>query len=292
MSDLTIEEKLRNLPRIYVNSFEKNEGRREVLRSHFFNLGVENYSFVVTTAEQDRARQFVGDYRYILDPKIYLVTAAYLETIRNWYETTDEEYALFFEDDVWLETAKYWNFTWDDFINKLPKNWECVHLGTVYAMGMDWNWRQLQPNIRKSTFADSMLMSLIRRSHAKRLIENYIVGENKYDLSPQKISGYATVDPENISHGGGTGFAGTNLAETLIYMTGGNSYRILLFSNNPYYAANSSIRPFDFMLDFGGGLEPKPVSFICSRFSKGVIQWWENIGSQRSISELMTETPS
>lgn len=288
---MSVEEKLKNLPRIYVNSFEKNEGRREVLKSHFFNLGVENYSFVITTAEQDAQRRFVGDYHYTLDPKIYLVTAAYLETIRHWYETTDEEYALFLEDDVWFETAKYWNFTWDDFVNKLPKDWECIHLGSTYAMNMYWNWTQLIPYIRRSVFADSMLMSLIRRPYAKKLIENYIVGENTYDLAPKKISGFAAVDPTTFSYGGNTSFAGTNLAETLIYMTADNSYRILLFSANPYYSANSSIRPTDFMIDFVGA-ESKPVSLICSRFSKGVIKWWENIGCDRTVDDILSFDPS
>jgi FkbM family methyltransferase len=275
-----VEEKLKNLPRIYVNSFEKNEGRREVLRSHFFNLGIDNYSFVTTTLEQDKTRNFVGNYHYKLDPKIYLVTAAYLETIRHWYETTDEECALFFEDDAWLETARYWNFTWNDFMNHLPNNWECIHLGSVYPMGMNWHWNQLNPYIRKSCFSDSMLMSMIRRPYAKKLIDNYIVGKNTYDLSPK--------NPNFIdcTFSGKTSFAETNLAETVIYMSGSDSYRILLFSANPYYSANSTIRPEDFLLYFGESEEPKPVSLICSRFSKSVIEWWEKIGYQKTVQEM------
>lgn len=283
-----VEEKLKNLPKIYVNSFEKNEGRREVLRSHFFNLGVDNYSFVITTAEQDKTRNFVGNYHYRLDPKIYLVTAAYLETIRHWYETTNDEYALFLEDDAWLETARYWNFTWDDFMKGLPENWECIHLGSVYALSTNWNWSHLKPHIRRSSFFDSMLMSLIRRPYAKKLIENYIVGENTYDLSPRNVSNFSSIDR---SFGDQTYFSGTNLAETLIYMSGDNSYRILLFSANPYYSANSSIRPEDFLVNFTDA-ESKPVSLICSRFSKSVIEWWEKIGCNINVNTLLSFDPS
>lgn len=273
MSDLTIEEKLRNLPRIYVTSVEKNESRREVIRSHFYNFGVKNYSFYITTPEQDSKRVIHGERIENLVPKMHLVTAAYLEAIKHWYETTNEEYALFLEDDVFLETARYWNFTWDDFIAHLPPKWGVIHLGTIYMMHPSWDYAHLENHIRKSTYHDSNLMSLIRRPYAKILIDRYIKGDNLYDFTPPFIADKPDADP---------------YCETLIYMSTEDSYRVLLFTENPYYAINSSFRG-DYELAFGS--ESFPVSMISSMFTNKVIKWWEKIGSKKSIAELMTLKP-
>lgn len=270
MSSLTIEEKLKNLPRIYVNSIEKNESRREVIRSNFYNLGINNYSFFITTPEQDKKRIVHGDRIGNMDSKMHLVTAAYLEAIKHWYETTDEEYALFFEDDVFLETVRYWNFTWDDFVAHLPPKWEVIHLGTVYMMHPSWDYAHLDNKIRKSTYHDSNLMSLIRRPYAKTLIDRYIKGENIYDFTPPFIADKPDADP---------------YCETLIYMSTEESYRFLLFTENPYYGINSSFRN-DYPVWYGS--ETFPVTMISPMFTKKVIKWWQEIGSQKSISELMT----
>lgn len=273
MTSLTIEEKLKNLPRIYVNSIEKNENRREVIRSHFYNLGIHNYSFFITTPEQDRKRVVTGDKIENVDPRIHLVTAAYLEAIKHWYETTDEDYALFFEDDVFLETAWYWNFTWDEFIAHLPPKWEIIHLGTIFMMHPLWDYHELDNNVRKSTYYDSNQMSLIRRSHAKTLIDRHIKGENLYYFAPPFIADKPDADP---------------YGETLLYMSTEESYRFLLFTENPYYGINSSFRN-DYPLFFGS--ETFPVSMISSMFTNKVIEWWQKIGSQKSISELMVLSP-
>lgn len=269
---MTVQEKLKNLPRIYVNSIEKNECRREVIRSHFYNFGVENYSFFITTPEQDRKKIIYGDRIENVNYKMHLVTAAYLEAIKHWYENTEEEYALFLEDDVFLETARYWNFTWDEFVNHLPSDWDCVHLGSIHMMHPSWNYLELDNKLKKNYYLDTNLISLIRRRYAKILIDRYIRGENQYDLTPPHILENPNADPNS---------------ETLIYMCTENSYKLLLFTENPYYGINSSFRT-DYDLWFGS--EKYPVSFISPNFTNGVIKWWRDIGSKKSISELMGES--
>jgi uncharacterized protein YhbP (UPF0306 family) len=271
----TLKEKLEGLPRIYITSVEKNENRREVIRSQFYLFDIQNYSFFITTPEQDSNRKIVGKRIENVDPRMHLVTAAYLEAIRHWYETTDEEYALFLEDDIFFETARYWNFTWKDFVSNLPENWEVIHLGSVYMMHPDWNYKQLNNRLMKSTYYDSCLMSLIRRPYAKTLIQRYIVGENEYNFTPPYVSHKLDADP---------------YCETLIYMSTENSYRFMLFTENPYYGVHSTFRPFDYSLSFDGGNSSYPVSFISPKFTKAVIEWWEKIGSKTDIKELLTLT--
>lgn len=271
MNNLTIKEKLKNLPRIYVESFEKNERRREVIRSDFYNFGIDNYSFFITTPEQDAKKVFYGcDGLFDKEGKHKLLLTSYLETIKHWYETTNEEYAIFVEDDVWFESVRYWNFTWDDFVKYLPPDWEIIHLGTIHMMHPSWDYHQLDNTIKKCHHPTPWLMSLIRRPYAKVLIDRYIKGENIYDLTPPSIPEIRKED---------------TIAEALIYMCTEKSYRFFLLSENPYYQIHSSIRT-DYNLCFGS--ETYPLTTITPLFIKKVIKWWEEIGSQKTISELMS----
>jgi hypothetical protein len=90
--------------------------------------GIKNYNFYLV----DRFTNIHQNYK-LTGPCIegissHGTTISHLNSMRNWYLNTDEEYAFFGDDDFSLETVPYWSFTWDDFIQKLPEDWECVQL--------------------------------------------------------------------------------------------------------------------------------------------------------------------
>jgi len=96
---------------------------------------------------------------------------SHLKAIKQWYETTDTPYAIFAEDDVSFDTARFWNFTWDQFVEKLPYDWDVVQLaiinpGVVYA-SMHARW--------VNDFSTACFM--ITRHHAKKLIDHHCVGD-------------------------------------------------------------------------------------------------------------------
>jgi len=96
---------------------------------------------------------------------------SHLKAIKQWYETTDTPYAIFAEDDVSFDTAFFWQFTWDEFVEKLPYDWDVVQLaiinpGVVYA-SMHARW--------VNDFSTACYM--ITRHHAKKLIEHHCVGD-------------------------------------------------------------------------------------------------------------------
>jgi len=96
---------------------------------------------------------------------------SHLKAIKHWYETTDTPYAIFAEDDVSFDTAFFWKFTWDEFIEKLPYDWDVVQLaiinpGVVYA-SMHARW--------VNDFSTACFM--ITRHHAKKLIDHHCVGD-------------------------------------------------------------------------------------------------------------------
>jgi len=96
---------------------------------------------------------------------------SHLKAIIQWYETTDTPYAIFAEDDVSFDTAFFWKFTWDEFVEKLPYDWDVVQLaiinpGVVYA-SMHARW--------VNDFSTACFM--VTRHHAKKLIDHHCVGD-------------------------------------------------------------------------------------------------------------------
>jgi len=96
---------------------------------------------------------------------------SHLKAIKQWYETTDTPYAIFAEDDVSFDTARFWKFSWDEFVEKLPYDWDVVQLaiinpGVVYA-SMHARW--------VNDFSTACFM--ITRHHAKKLIDHHCVGD-------------------------------------------------------------------------------------------------------------------
>jgi len=96
---------------------------------------------------------------------------SHLKAIKQWYETTDTPYAIFAEDDVSFDTARFWKFSWDEFVERLPYDWDVVQLaiinpGVVYA-SMHARW--------VNDFSTACFM--ITRHHAKKLIDHHCVGD-------------------------------------------------------------------------------------------------------------------
>tara|TARA_X000001388_G_scaffold24155_1_gene16661 strand:- start:444 stop:2204 length:1761 start_codon:yes stop_codon:yes gene_type:complete len=96
---------------------------------------------------------------------------SHLKAIKQWYETSDTPYAIFAEDDVSFDTARFWKFNWDEFMEKVPYDWDVIQLaiinpGVVYA-SMHARW--------VNDFSTACYM--ITRHHAKKLIEHHCVGD-------------------------------------------------------------------------------------------------------------------
>lgn len=95
---------------------------------------------------------------------------SHLKTIKWWYEKTKEETGFFCEDDISLDTLKYWNFEWQEFYNKLPKNFGAIQL--VLIKEQEFGLSDLY--FRKRNWNDwSACAYLLTRSFAKKLLDVY-----------------------------------------------------------------------------------------------------------------------
>ena len=96
---------------------------------------------------------------------------SHLKAIKQWYETTDTPYAIFAEDDVSFDTARFWKFTWDEFVEKLPYDWDVVQLAII-------NPGVVYPSMHARWVNDfSTACFMVTRHHAKKLIDHHCVGD-------------------------------------------------------------------------------------------------------------------
>ena len=128
-------------------------------------------------------------------------------------ETSDSPYAIFMEDDIDLQTVKHWNFTWADFMSKLPYDWDVVQLAIICT-------GNLHVTLHRRFVNDfSTACYMITRHHAEKLLRHHVRGD-KYKLD--------------------NGVKPRAVADDLIYNSG-NTYAIPLFLYK--IALGSSIHP-------------------------------------------------
>jgi len=175
--------KLKDFPPVYYISLSDSIDRQKSFTNQFLLNGIENVKMV--EAYDGRKINYCiendtvdGLYFYQMDSGGIAAAISHLKAIKEWYNNSDSEYAIFFEDDMTIRSADDWNFTWKDFIEALPKNWKAIQLSLIKENGIEdsdmklnsrnwWNW--------------SAGAYLIRRNYAKELIEHFYQ-DNKYYL--------------------------------------------------------------------------------------------------------------
>ena len=173
--------KLKNFPPVNFISIEESEDRRKVLCENFKKYEITRITPHIYKKYNDDYHKIVGRDVDNMIPKHHRgPVTSHLKAIKEWYESTDEDYAFFCEDDLSFESIKYWNFTWEEFFNRLPKNWQCVQLSfiTTQLPYIEYVIKQYNNLFRYRDWGDwSCCSYLIKRSHAKNIVNNYFNGD-------------------------------------------------------------------------------------------------------------------
>ena len=129
---------------------------------------------------------------------------SYLTAMKNWYDTTNEEYAIFCDDDMSFESIDHWSFTWQEFVDKLPANWEAVHLVRInnWHVGLinnsiKFEIPSLQLRIRE--WDDFGGAGLFKREYIKKILDRHWIDSFNYDFRIPYNDGstmfyYATIE--------------------------------------------------------------------------------------------------
>jgi len=183
--------KLENFPSVYYMSLEESKDRQENLEKQFAEYGITPTAIISKRfAESDD--EITGKFLDQLNGGTMGCVVSHLKAIRKWYNETDEDCAFFCEDDLSLEPVKYWDFTWEEFIEILPEDLMCVQLIVIRN---DYKTFSL----RKREWDDwAATAYILTREYAKILVEHYCLGEKRFHLELPGSGNVLTPLVENV----------------------------------------------------------------------------------------------
>jgi len=201
---MDLSSKLQNLPKPNIINLAECVDRRAWSESEFKRHGVDDVRVhVYDRYEEGVSIPFIGEPE-IVNAITKGVTSSHLLTIKWWLENTDEEYGLFFEDDVDYETIQHWNFTLEDYINKCNEyEWGALHMCNVFEYPYDYRNEYMPFVPRKRNIWDHGLQAYaLKRWYAEKLVEYYF-GDFEDKIHYRMPLGSAITTENNILHGFG-----------------------------------------------------------------------------------------
>ena len=253
--------KLNNFPSLNFIGITESENRRKELYQNCEEYNIKNvvphlYDKYKTGDHEIKVQEWWGNF-----PAYLGTTTSHLRAIHDWYYGTDEPYAFFCEDDVSFETVKYWNFTWEEFFNKLPQGWECIQLSVMRGnMFLFW---QPEVYVRHRCWDDyGCVAYLMTRNHAKRLLDSYYDGKS-FNLEYDGQDKYTR-----------EGWATLPIIETLIY----TNYR-----DNSVFVFPLFVEDINLGTTVWG--DDNKVFEEHQHYHKEITEWWKNKGQYFTLDD-------
>lgn len=199
--------KLENFPSVNYPSLRECPERRAFMQSQFDKYGITNTNCYLTDRYEKIKDQYTIHSAIPHEGYMPGITLSFLTLIKNWYDKNEEEYAIFCDDDTEFLSIDYWTFTWDEFVNNLPEDWECVQLFRVkhwmgasgsYVVG-DWAIEIPKLQLREKMWDDWGTTFLLKRSYAKKILDRHYISPIEYSFDvPCPIWQHLYPLPENI----------------------------------------------------------------------------------------------
>jgi beta-1,4-mannosyl-glycoprotein beta-1,4-N-acetylglucosaminyltransferase len=234
--------KLEGFPKsVWYASLEESVERRENFESQCKEYNIKAIPLVSKRLSESNDI-IKGENVYQLNDGTKGCCVSHLKMIKEWYENTDDDYGFFAEDDLSFETVQYWNFSWDEFLETIPDDADCVQLLTIRE-----NYDTF--NLRERYWDDwSATAYILTRDCAKKIIEAHIK-DDEYHLY---------VPNQNIMP----------LIENILFASHGKTYTIPLFVEETNFKS-TFIGNDD---DVSNG--QKNNHYIAN---KKVLSWWKSI---------------
>lgn len=260
---MDLKNKLKGFPIIYYVNLDHRIDRREWMESQFNYWGIKNYHRI--RASKYEPLKYNEWKNIVVEDKIMecvsLMSTALnnIETIVNWYDTYPSETCIMMEDDLCLQTIKYWNFDWEYFQNNLPENWECVQL--YFCNKYTANGLYVPMFLHKRYDSSSAAAYLINRSYAKK-VKDLLYRDGKYRLTFS----------DNSFH---KRYSETHIIQDANLFDIGITYSVPLFNLN---------------INLGGDNQQNEnkmssMDIICSRL---IDDWWKNHHHKFSLEDFFT----
>ena len=183
--------KLSGMPIPNIINLKECSDRREYIIREFKKYGVTTSTVHLYERFENSNVKFIGNASCINEtPKG--VTSSHLLTIKYWLETTDEDWGIFFEDDADLSTTAHWNFTLEEFIERLGTRWECLHLCGI------WEDHVAMIPRKREVYDFGLQAYAMKRSYAEKLVKFYFTEEDPHTINFRMPHGYPTSTENNV----------------------------------------------------------------------------------------------
>jgi GR25 family glycosyltransferase involved in LPS biosynthesis len=169
--------KLKNIPPIYYLNLDGQPERKQYMEEQFKYWEIENYTRISAYdgRTDDLSDIISGRYPDNMTSSEIGCTTSHLKAIKHWIQTSDSQCAIFMEDDVDLQIARYWDFTWKDFQSLVPYDYDVIQLAIICT-------GPLHVKLHRRFVNDfSTAAYMITRHHAEKLLKFHIRNE-KYKL--------------------------------------------------------------------------------------------------------------
>ena len=248
--------KLENFPQVNFIGIEESVERRENLTNQFSSYDIKDLVPHIFKRYHEYNHELCGEFVCDLHENSKGPTTSHIKAIKNWYDSTNEDYAFFCEDDLSLEPVNYWSFTWKEFFDNLPNDWECVQLTWIRP-------NNLNIELRERLWDDwNAAAYLMKRDYAKKIIDKYYVDENKFNLQ------VANLIP---------------IVENILFAGIGKVYNIPIFVEDV-----KNVKSTYFGKDFteiNGQGEYHWDSYYW------IINWWKNKGQYINLKSIIKKIP-
>lgn len=201
---MNIQEKLIGFPTIYYTSLSESESRRMYMNRQLKKYGIKGIPYI-TERFEDTGIVVTGQLAHAISSPEKGVGSSHIMNLHKWYSTTNEPYAIFAEDDIDLSVIDLWNFSWKQFVSKLPRNWQSVQLIRINPFQTMEYKEEDGIHIRKRMWTDWGCTYLINRHSAKEILDKHYVDEKTLDFTlgydlfpfPENLMYYSYSDPIN-----------------------------------------------------------------------------------------------
>lgn len=134
---------------------------------------------------EDLGIEIFGTHTSKLPSRAKGCSCSHLLNLHWWYNSSEEEYAIFSENDVSLETIQYWNFTWSDFFRLIPTDWNIVQLVRIDPFVSMKHQEEDGLKIRRRRWYDWGTQAyLIKRSAVRDILYRTYVHKSKFQFDP------------------------------------------------------------------------------------------------------------
>ena len=211
--------KLKNFPPVFVVSVKSSADRRQYLQNKLEYYEIKNYYYAIHDLWEEGKYCVTGKNLEDLHIGSYGPVTSHILTNKYWIENTNYDYVIVMEDDLSFDFVKHWKFTWSDFMDNVPEDWELIQLGI-----MTEEPAELELRLRERHNRDlGCQIYLIKRNYAEEIVRRYFTSSGGFNLSIPDSD--ILFKKDDIWHNCSL----VPYVENIIYETIGKTYSVPLF---------------------------------------------------------------